>query len=490
MTISRQTVYITAAAVLFAASMTSGSARAQVGVPTINNTLDRTLERRLPRLEDRVDSRVKETVDDELEQAGETVGETVDAELVDATLDSAAEPLETVADEAGETIRAAGETVSGATQTVQNVVSRTLRPFVSDIDPFGRAIEKNVLVVLVDSARLGEVTAVGLDVIEQREMAGLGMTLVTLEGPNSHTLAQTAVDLRRAVPEAVVDYNHIYRGAADVRGAGEAGPTDPARPDSGAAAGILRIGMIDSDVSPEHRALQESNIVRSDFVTHEGRRPLGHGTAVASLLADATSGQAEIYAASVFFQAPNHAPGATTESLVAGLDWLASERVDAINMSLAGPANALLERALLNMKKDGPMVVAAVGNNGPSGEPQYPAAYEQVIGVTAVDRDRRIFRYANRGSHVAFAALGVNVKVADAGGGWRIETGTSMASPRVAAVVAAAYRQGHTERASLLDALITGAEDLGRKGFDDIFGHGLITQPPTIVSSIRTPPQD
>jgi subtilisin family serine protease len=151
-------------------------------------------------------------------------------------------------------------------------------------------------------------------------------------------------------------------------------------------------------------------------------------------------------------------------------------------MSLSGPSNALLERALVELAKDGPPVVAAVGNNGPSGEPLYPAAYDTVIGVTATDRDKKIYRYANRGPHVDFAALGVNVKVADAGGGWRIESGTSMASPLIAVVVARTLQSNDLGTAALIEMLGSSAEDLGHKGFDPVFGYGLITEPPLLLS--------
>jgi subtilisin family serine protease len=219
-----------------------------------------------------------------------------------------------------------------------------------------------------------------------------------------------------------------------------------------------------------------------DFVTNEGTRPLTHGTAVASLIAQGSENEARILSASVFFQAPNYAPGATTESLVAALDWLASERVHAINMSLAGPANALLEKAIGALLDAGPPIVAAVGNNGPSGEPLYPAAYAGVIGVTAVDRDGKVFLYANRGEHVDYAALGVNVKVADSEGSWTLQSGTSMASPYVAVVVARMQHAGRMPLDALTAALTASAEDLGRDGFDSTFGHGLITGVPGLVS--------
>jgi subtilisin family serine protease len=228
--------------------------------------------------------------------------------------------------------------------------------------------------------------------------------------------------------------------------------------------------------------LRDSRVISEDFAAHEGSRPLGHGTAVASLIARSATNEADIHAASVFFQAPGFAPGATTESLIAALDWLVSRQVQVINMSLAGPANELLEAAIAAVAEAGGVVVAAVGNNGPSGEPLYPAAYDGVVGVTAVDREQKIFRYANRGDHVDYAALGVDVKVADSGGSWRLESGTSMASPHIAVVVARMRRSHDMAVGALMNVLTENAEDLGKKGFDRVFGYGLITEAPLLAS--------
>jgi subtilisin family serine protease len=234
---------------------------------------------------------------------------------------------------------------------------------------------------------------------------------------------------------------------------------------------------------PGHHALQGVTVTAEDFVSNAGTRPQTHGTAVASLVSRSAAKTAHIYSASVFFQAEGFAPGATAESLVAALDWMVSERVDVVNMSLAGPGNALLEAAVGAMLEQQVPLVAAVGNAGPAAPPMYPAAYDKVIGVTAVDQKNKVFRYANRGDYVDFAARGVNVKVADSTtGGYRVESGTSMASPHVAVVVAKLVRESSVHFDALSSWLATGAEDLGRKGLDTTFGHGLITQTPVVLS--------
>jgi len=467
------------------------AAAAQVAVPAVGDRLGDTLEQRLPPLDERIDAAARRPADATLEAAQDTLDAAPAETLPESAGVDPADALDAATRQAAGAASAAAAVVGGAAGTAAGTVNAAMRPFAADVDPFGHLIEKNVLVVLVDNTRLDALRRFGLTVVAARPLDAIGMSLLTLQGANSHSLASTAVDLRRAFPQAVVDYNHLY--FANSNDAQDTSPDAAKLPSGGAGQSgdsVVRIGMIDSAVMRAHEALSGIRIEQQDFVTHAGTRPLGHGTAVASLLAGAAPRHAELLAASVFFRIPDHAAGATTESLVAALDWLASAGVDVINMSLAGPRNALLERALVRLAADGPMVVAAVGNNGPSGEPLYPAAYAQAVGVTAVDRDRQVFRYANRGSHVGFAALGVDVKVADAAGGYRIESGTSMAAPLVAAVIAEAHARDHAPRAALLQKLIAGAEDLGRPGFDEIFGHGLVAGPPAVAANFRTPPPD
>jgi subtilisin family serine protease len=458
----RTAVAVAAAALLTILQLTGpdAAAIAQVSLPPVNGPVNSRLDPLLRRSQDELDARTRRRVD----EAKKAAEEVPDAVVTD-------EILETVDD----TLEVAVETAS----TTLGTVTALARPFVADVDSNGWAIEKDVLVLLLDEQQLEVISQGNFDVIASRGLPSLGLTMITLRDPNRGALPQAAEDLKAALPGAAVDFNHIYRFASEDAGASD-GTDEPAA--NIEDAGMLRIGMIDSAVTPEHFSLRDRSVNTSDFVSAEGERPFGHGTAVASLIARSAGDGVQLFAASVFFQTPNHAPGASTESLIAALDWLVAQRVDVINMSLSGPANTLLERAISNVTASGLTVVAAVGNNGPSGEALYPAAYDGVVGVTAIDRDKKIFRYANRGPHVDFAALGVNVKVADAGGGWRIESGTSMASPLVAVVVAQTLRSGQLPPDALFEHLSSHAEDLGKKGFDPVFGYGLLARPPLLVS--------
>ena len=475
-------VYTIAAALLvslFAVPPGPSTVYAQVSLPPVTKPLTRPIDRSLERV-DRLESRARR----EAREAEETVDE-----ATEKTVEDTGETTATVAEEAAQSAEAlsgaaldtAGSAAGSATQGIADAAASLLRPFVGAVDASGWPIEEGVAVTLLDDGELATLIQSGVDILTNRELPGLGLTLVTIREPHASRLVS---DLRRAHPGLTVDFNHVYRFASERPT--ESPDVEAAVVDTGAGESTsLRVGMIDSAVLDGHISLRDSRVISEDFAAHEGDRPLGHGTAVASLIARSAANEAEIHAASVFFQAPGFAPGATTESLIAALDWLVSQDVQVINMSLAGPANQLLEAALAAVEAHS-VVVAAVGNNGPSGEPLFPAAYEGVIGVTAVDRKGKVFRYANRGDHVAYAALGVDVKVADSGGSWRLESGTSMASPHIAVVVARLRQSRDIGRdmttGSLMNVLTESAQDLGKRGFDPVFGHGLITEPPLLAS--------
>lgn len=448
---SFKAVYIIAVCAALASPLWPGSdnnAQAQLRLPPVTDEL-----RRLPRgIDDRLPDRVDRTVD----QA---------AEIAEKWTDTAELPVEMAA------AQAIG-LADGVLREVQIVE-----------DPAGFDIEDRVVVVLVDSAEVGRLSKQGLDIIASREMTSLGMTMLTLRVPANLKLPTAVEGLRIANPEAAVDYNHLYDFTASLAPAASPDAAPAAEAGSLEGPDFLRVGIIDSAVMREHPGVAAIKVVDRDFATSPGLRPQTHGTAVASLIAKSAQQKATVYAASVFFQLPQRAPGATAESLVNALDWLVESEVDVINMSLAGPGNALLEAAIARLVEMNAVIVAAVGNNGPSGEPLYPAAYDGVIGVTAVDKKNKVFRYANRGKHVQFAARGVNMKVADSlSGGWRMESGTSMASPHIAVVVAQMVRSDSIRADAVTSWLMANAEDLGRKGFDPVYGHGLITQPPRVLS--------
>jgi len=279
---------------------------------------------------------------------------------------------------------------------------------------------------------------------------------------------------------AEVDLNHIYTAGVPETQRYETGiaPLDAMTFPQELAAMDLRIGIVDSAVDTTHPSLASAAISARPF-TRSKDLPNFHGTAIASIIAaDAEplrglAPSAEIYAAAVFERDVERGEIASTVSLVKALDWLLSSQVDAINMSLAGPPNRLLEVALNRIIDQGVMVLAAAGNGGPMARPQYPAAYQSVVAVTAVDQRGIAFRLANRGDYLDLAAPGVNLRHAVAGGGYAASSGTSFAVPFV--VTAAAALKHQDPGSDVVSRLYSAAVDIGPPGRDDIYGYGLLS---------------
>jgi subtilisin family serine protease len=118
---------------------------------------------------------------------------------------------------------------------------------------------------------------------------------------------------------------------------------------------------------------------------------------------------------------------------VPALGWLASHHVQVINISLVGPKNAVVARAIDAVQRRGIRVVAAVGNDGPAAPPQYPASYPGVVAVTAVDARGHALPEAGKAAHLDFAAPGADMAAALPGRGFASVRGTSFAAPLVTA---------------------------------------------------------
>jgi subtilisin family serine protease len=324
------------------------------------------------------------------------------------------------------------------------------------------------------------------------DLPGLGLRLAEVAAPSSFDITE----IRKGVIDIVgkdraeVDLNHIYT-------AGEPGtlddttgiaPRDAIQFPDDIALLPVRIGMIDSAVDTTHPALVKAAIEVKSFSAPGRQQPAFHGTAVASIIAGNHSDyhglapSSRLYAAAVFEVDEERGEIASTVSLVRALDWLISAHVDVVNVSLAGPPNRLLEAALGRASRDGMIIMAAAGNGGPMASPMYPAAYDSVVAVTAVDERGEVFRLANRGDYLDLAAPGVGLLHARAGGGFVASSGTSFAVP-FATTAAARLRQLQPST-DASERLFASAVDLGPPGRDDIYGYGLLQPERNLLPAI------
>ncbi len=349
-----------------------------------------------------------------------------------------------------------------------------------EADPAGEPMVRSELVLSSPSESL--MTAArgeGFTVSRERTLDSLDLQFVTVRAPTGWDTPRALRRLQELDPKATVDFNHLYLES------GELGPRAAARPASASAplpalpGPKFKVGLIDGGVETQHAALREASI--HAWGCGGTKIASAHGTAVASLLvghADrfrSAAPQATLYAADVYCNDPI---GGSIEAVAAALAWLLSEEVPVVNISLVGPANRTLEQVVKRATAKGMLIVAAVGNDGPASPPLYPAAYADVVAVTAIDARGLVIPEACRGPHVAFAAPGSDMAVAHAASnGFTIARGTSFASPLVAGILAASVHMPDSSAAQLaVVALARRAADAGAPGRDAVYGYGIVAR--------------
>ena len=348
---------------------------------------------------------------------------------------------------------------------------------VLEADPRGAPIVRSEVGALSPTQdALDRARAAGFNVGRTRTLEGLDLTIVVLQAPPGMSTRRALRQLRREDPEGTYDFNHVYLESGEVSTGAAASLLQsgiaPALPSSPA----VRVGLIDGGVQRSHPVF--ANLTMHEHGCADGAVPSAHGTAVASLLvgqSDVFHGAvpgAELFVADVYC---GLATGGALDSVAEAFAWMSREAVPVINISFVGPPNALLERVVGVVTARGQIVVAAVGNDGPGAPPLFPAAYEDVIAVTGVDAKQRVLVEACRGKHVDFSAPGANMSAAGIDAPYGSERGTSFAAPIVAGLLARQITNISKEGADAAIARLTAeATDLGPRGVDKVYGHGLV----------------
>ncbi|MEL6119427.1 MAG: S8 family serine peptidase [Pseudomonadota bacterium] len=338
--------------------------------------------------------------------------------------------------------------------------------------------QRRVVALLPNAQTAEQMRAVarqaGYTELDAHRLDGLSLSMLTFRTPDGVTGQQAIEELEAAVPGSTVGLNHAYRLQQDT--------SDPNALDyadammnwrAGGCEARGAIGMIDTGIDTSSRSLANARIDTKTFF--DGPAPAAsHGTDVASVLADPGHlRNPRILGANVFGGRDAQGLLAGADALVRALDWLAEEDVHFVNLALAGPYNKLLDLAVERASARGLILVAAVGNAGPGSGALYPAGFDGVIAVTAIDAERRIYRRAVRGAHVDVAAPGVDIMVRS-DRGTRFVTGTSIATPFVTARLAADPSLANIREVSAVrERLAATAAELGPLGHDTTYGYGL-----------------
>jgi subtilisin family serine protease len=209
----------------------------------------------------------------------------------------------------------------------------------------------------------------------------------------------------------------------------------------------------------------------------------GHGTHVAGIVAAAANNNLGVAGAAslgcpvqVLALKVLKANGEGTDADVASaIRYAADQGARIINLSLGDPAETpAIEIAVDDATAQGALVVAAAGNSGSFGV-YYPAAYASAVAVAASDSANQRAYFSAYGPQVDLTAPGAGILSTLRGGGYGGLSGTSMATPHVAAAAALLASQPQfNSPETIRAALAYTALDLGGVCHDPYFGAGLV----------------
>lgn len=258
---------------------------------------------------------------------------------------------------------------------------------------------------------------------------------------------------------------------------------------SGNLADPIKVGIIDTGISNKHPDLMAN--IKGGINTINPQKNWnddnGHGSHVAGIVAavNNSSGvigvapRADLYA----IKSLNANGSGYLSDIIEGIEWGITNNMQVLNMSLGTTSNIQsFHDAVIAAKNAGVVVVAAAGNSG--GAVNYPAAYSEVIAVSATDQNNNLATWSSRGAEVDLAAPGVSVYSTYKGTGYATLSGTSMAAPHVAATAALVLnmpiglndlnQNGKWDPDEVQKKMQDSAVDLGGVGFDNIYGWGLV----------------
>lgn len=242
------------------------------------------------------------------------------------------------------------------------------------------------------------------------------------------------------------------------------------------------VGVVDTGVDLSHpdlkgRLLKGYNVIAPD---EEPIDDVGHGTHVAGIIsANVNNGEGiagMMWGGKILpVKALDKSGSGTTYSVAQGIIWAADNGAKVINLSLGNYADAQFLHEAIKYAYDKDVVLVAATGNDNTERPGYPAAYPEVLSVSATDYNLNKASFSNYGDYVDVVAPGESIASTYPDNQYAALSGTSMASPHVAAL-AALIRSVNPElrNTEVMDIIRNNVIDLGDPGYDNLYGNGQI----------------
>jgi subtilisin family serine protease len=216
----------------------------------------------------------------------------------------------------------------------------------------------------------------------------------------------------------------------------------------------------------------------------------GHGTwvaGVAAMAANNAKGSAGVAWGSKIMPVRIADPNAYAywSTVAQGIYWAADHGAKVVNVSYNGVSgSSTVQSAAQYLRGKGGVVVVAAGN---SGGLESIAANDSLLTVAATDQNDARASFSSYGTYVDLAAPGVSIYTTTVGGGYSNASGTSFASPVVAAAAALMLSANTTLTPADVDKILkTTALDLGTAGYDQYYGTGRVNAAAAVSSAKQT----
>ncbi len=261
---------------------------------------------------------------------------------------------------------------------------------------------------------------------------------------------------------------------------------------SDAAAGNQTVCIIDTGYDLGHEDLMAGAHVTGEVVDAiNGEEPLGvwsqddwgHGTHIAGIISsvDNNFGLVGINPGNhlnlhnVKIINNPHAWKIWGSDMIAAVEACTNAGATVINMSIGGVGSSEAERLAMQTAYDnGTLLFAAAGNRG-SEDYFYPASYDAVVSVGAIDEDGQAWMYSQHNDQTELVAPGVNIKSTIPGNQYGKKDGTSIATAFASGTAALVWSHYPDCTApQIRDVLTQSARDAGAPGLDTLYGYGEI----------------
>lgn len=243
----------------------------------------------------------------------------------------------------------------------------------------------------------------------------------------------------------------------------------------------IKIAVVDSGVDAGHPDLNGKILNGCDFVNDDtdASDDHGHGTFVAGIIAATANdiGIKGLYsnAQIIPIKAIDNNGLGTYEDVACGIIYAADNGAKVINLSIGGYGYSFLLQAAVDYALEKGCILVAAGGNDGIEQAIYPAGYPDVIGVSALGYNSRIWFHSNSGKHIDVSAPGLNILSTGLNNSYIYASGTSASTPMVSALAAMLVLEKPDLSSSFIERLIIqSAKDIGGRGWDSLYGGGEI----------------